>query len=67
MRVRNICDIDLLKYHGALVNLADTRNKIQHYEVNEEAEVLIATIISACGGRWCADWFLSVLRLEEGV
>lgn len=47
MRVRNICDIDLLKYHGALVNLADTRNKIQHYEVNEETEVLIATIISA--------------------
>lgn len=47
MRVRNICDINLLKYHGALVNLADTRNKIQHYEVNEEAEVLIATIISA--------------------
>lgn len=46
-RVRNICDIDLLKYNEALVNLADIRNKIQHYEANEEAEALISTIISA--------------------
>lgn len=46
-RVRHICNIDLQKYHGALVNLAETRNKIQHYEANEETEVLITTIISA--------------------
>lgn len=45
--VQKICNIDLLKYHTALVNLADIRNKIQHYEVNEEGDVLIAIIISA--------------------
>lgn len=47
VRVRNICNIDLPRYNEALVNLADTRNRIQHYEANEEADVLISTIISA--------------------
>lgn len=47
LRVRHICSVDLSKYDGALIKLSDTRNKIQHYEVNEEIEVLIATIISA--------------------
>lgn len=46
-RVRNICNFELPKYNEALVNLADTRNKIQHYEANEETDVLISTIIAA--------------------
>ncbi|PKM49089.1 MAG: hypothetical protein CVV02_17630 [Firmicutes bacterium HGW-Firmicutes-7] len=45
-RVKKICKVDFGRYYNYLEDIANIRNKFQHYEINIEVDALIKVIIS---------------------